>query len=175
MSEPENVKEKALNVANEAAEKAKNLSQEGMKKADELYNKLPLDKLNEKFGGKIDFKSKKVKYGIFSAVGIVLLVLIATLLFGGNAPSSSEIDACKSRINRFEKTYGQGRKCKDIIDFEEVDKITPPRDVAKFLGLKREPCERFTCTIVWKNGRTSRGVFIRQDEKFGVFCLDWGK
>ena len=49
MSEPENVKGKALNVANDAAEKAKNLSQEGIKKADELYNKLPLDKMNEKF------------------------------------------------------------------------------------------------------------------------------
>ena len=76
MSEPENVKEKALNVANEAAEKAKNLGQEGMKKADELYNKLPLDKLNEKFGGKIDFSSKSVKYGIFAGAGVIALFIL---------------------------------------------------------------------------------------------------
>ena len=76
MSEPENVKGKALNVANDAAEKAKNLSQEGIKKADELYNKLPLDKMNEKFGGKVDFRSSKLKYSLFFAVGIIVLLVI---------------------------------------------------------------------------------------------------
>ena len=41
--------------------------------ADELYNKLPLDKINDKLGGKVDVKSKKFKIGVFIAVPVLFL------------------------------------------------------------------------------------------------------
>ena len=144
-------------------------------KADELYEKLPLDKINEKLGGKIDVKNSKVKMGFF-AVFVVVLVLIIMLIFSmfNNAPSTSEINSCISRINRFERgELGSNRRCKEITNFEEIDEITPNSSVAKFLGLKQEPCERFKCSIIWKDGSESAGMFLRQGNKFGVFVRDW--
>ena len=54
-------KEKAKIIAEEVAEKAKKAAKLAADKLDEYYNKLPLDKINEKLGGKVDVKSKKFK------------------------------------------------------------------------------------------------------------------
>ena len=141
--------------------------------ADKLYNKLPLDKINEKLGGKIDVKSKKVKMGVFVTIPVIFLLIIWIIFSGGGKPSSSEISSSIRRLNRIEKNLG-GRVCKKISDFEKVDPITLPSDIAKQFGLKAgKECERYTCTITWKDGTTSIGVFVRQGDKFGVIPTDW--
>ena len=74
----------------EAKEAAGKLGKAAAGKADELYNRLPLDKINEKLGGKVDVKSKKFKIILAAAAGVLLLllVLIGFLCFGGDSPKS---------------------------------------------------------------------------------------
>lgn len=74
------MKEKAKNIAAETAQKAKEAGKAAAAKADELYNKLPLDKINEKLGGKVDVKSKKVKV-ILSILICIIFLLIIKMLF----------------------------------------------------------------------------------------------
>ena len=144
--------------------------------ADELYNKLPLDKINDKLGGKVDVKSKKFKMGVFIAVPVLFLLIVWMIFSGGGKPSSSEISTSMRRLNRIEKNIGEGRVCKSISDFKKVKPITLPSSIAKQLGLKGgEECKRYTCTITWKDGSTSQGVFIRQGDKFGVIPRDWAE
>lgn len=145
-------------------------------KADEVYNKLPLDKINEKLGGKVDVKSKKFKIGVFVAIPLILILVICMIFSGGGEPGSSEISRCKTRINRFEKNYGEGRICKKISDFEEMSSITPSATIAKYTGLKAgKECDRYSCIVTWKDGKTSAAVFVRQGDKFGVFVRDWAE
>ena len=66
------VKETVLNAANSA-----------INKANVFYNKLPLDKINEKFNGKVDVKSKKFKYILSGIVGVLILVFILSVFGGG--------------------------------------------------------------------------------------------
>ena len=66
----EEVKEKAKIIADESVKNAKKASKVVAEKLDEYYNKLPLDKINEKLGGKVDVKSKK-----FKTIGGIILVL----------------------------------------------------------------------------------------------------
>ncbi len=63
-------------------EKINDFKDKALKKADSLYNKLPLDKMNEKLNGKADVKSKKFKI-IAAVVVLVLLVLGGWMIFGG--------------------------------------------------------------------------------------------
>ena len=67
---------------NEAKEKAAEVKAQALNKADELYNKLPLDQINEKLGGKVDVKSKKFKM-IAAGVLALIVVLILVLVLGG--------------------------------------------------------------------------------------------
>ena len=144
--------------------------------ADEHYNKLPLDKINDKLGGKVDVKSKKVKFGVFVAVPVIFLLIVWMIFSGGGKPSSSEISASIRRLNRIEKSFGEGRVCKNISDFKKAEPITLSSSTAKQFGLEGgKECKRYTCTITWKNGTTSRGVFIRQEDKFGVISMDWAE
>lgn len=76
------MKEKAMAVAKETTQKAKKLGKTAAAKADELYNKLPLDKINEKLGGKIDVKSSGFKK-ILSIVVVLLLVIVYMSCTGG--------------------------------------------------------------------------------------------
>ena len=71
----------------EAKEAAGKLGRAAAGKADELYNRLPLDKINAKLGGKVDVKSKKFKIILASALAL-LLIVIGFLCFGGNSPKS---------------------------------------------------------------------------------------
>ena len=175
MKMDEQQKEKMKNAAEEAAQKAKAAGLAAAEKADELYNKLPLDKVNEKLGGKVDVKSKKFKIIAASVlVGLIVLVLALVVFGGGGAPSSDEISKCKTRINRFEKEIYSGRRCTAIKDFEKMSPVKPTPLGAKLFKLKAgEECKRYKCTIVWKDGGTSSGVFLRQGDKFGVLVSDW--
>ena len=147
-----------------------------LNQADKLYNKLPLDKINDKLGGKVNVKSKKVKIGVFIAVPVIFLLIVWMIFSGGGTPSSSEISASIRRLNKIEKLLGGGRVCKKISDFEKAEPITLPSDVAKQFGLKgSQECKRYTCIITWKNGKTSKGIFVRQGDKFGVIPLDWAE
>ena len=78
-------KEKAQAVVEETAQKAKNIFKRFVEKLDEYYNKLPLDKINEKLGGKIDVKNPMLKRGI-SITFIVLIVAIVYICFRSNDP-----------------------------------------------------------------------------------------
>lgn len=79
-------------MANENIEKGKEAAAGAAKaaaeKLDGLYNKLPLDKINEKLGGKVDVKSPKFKLGVLIAL-VVLVVLILWAIFGGSSPKSA--------------------------------------------------------------------------------------
>ena len=69
---------------NDIKERAAKLASAATDKADDLYNKLPLDKINEKLGGKIDVRSKKVKVAVFIAVCIVFLLVLKGIFGGKN-------------------------------------------------------------------------------------------
>ena len=81
----EEAKEKAKIIAEESVKNAKTVSKVVIKKLDEVYNKLPLDKINEKLGGKVDVRSKKVKLGL-AAFFIILSVVLIGICFSGNVP-----------------------------------------------------------------------------------------
>ena len=85
----EEMKEKAKIMAEEAARKAKAAGAAVAEKADELYNKLPLDKINEKLGGKIDVKSPVFKKVLFSVLAVLLLFFVFSLCSGGGSSSGS--------------------------------------------------------------------------------------
>ena len=79
-------KEKAKIIAEEGAEKAKKAAKLAADKLDEYYNKLPLDKINEKLGGKVDVKSKKFK--ICGATILGFCILLCMISFFSNATNS---------------------------------------------------------------------------------------
>jgi hypothetical protein len=62
-------------------------------KADALCSKLPLDKINQKLGGKLDVNSKKVRLlfgtGILAVIVVIVVVLIA--LFSSPSLTSEQL------------------------------------------------------------------------------------
>ena len=54
-------------------------------KTDELYNKLPLDKINEKFKGKVNVKGKKFKIVLLALVCCLLLLLLKVCVFSSGS------------------------------------------------------------------------------------------
>ena len=100
MSEETPNSQEPTNKANDkiqaAKENAKKVASAIMNKADDLYNKLPLDKINEKLKGKVDVKSSKFKK--------ILGVAICCLLFLGIAMYCSS-DGSKIIIPKFAYTY----------------------------------------------------------------------
>ena len=72
MSDSENeMKEKVQVVLEKTGEIGKSVAG----KADELYNRLPLDKINEKLGGKVNVRNKKVMYTVFIALFILVVII----------------------------------------------------------------------------------------------------
>ena len=61
-------------------------------KADELYNKLPLDKINDKLGGKVDVKSRKFKL-IAACFLLTMLLSVIVCLFSCNKPDPVWVDS----------------------------------------------------------------------------------
>ena len=59
-----------------AKETTKNVTNATLNKADEPYNKLPLDKLNEKLKGKVDVKSRKFKRILGGSIAVLLILLL---------------------------------------------------------------------------------------------------
>ena len=88
-------KEKAKIIAEEGAEKAKKATKLAAEKLDEYYNKLPLDKINEKLGGKVNVKSRKVKIIVLAIVLFLALCVISCLF------SSSDPIIPRSRVERY--------------------------------------------------------------------------
>lgn len=157
-----------------AENKIKETANAVVNKADELYNKLPLDKINEKLGGKVDVKSKKFKTIAGCVVGALLVLILCLIFCGGDAPSSSEIEKCIRRVNVFEKKFGDERKCVEITDFKKKDSRKPDRVSARYLGLKAgKEASIYSCTVVWDDGTSVPAFFVRQDDKIGVICQDW--
>ena len=94
MSDESQNPQEAGNMANDkiqmAKESAINAANTAKDKADELYNKLPLDMINEKLKGKVDVKSKKFKH-ILSGVLCLVLVILVFNCCNGNKLNSSQI------------------------------------------------------------------------------------
>ena len=81
MSEETPNSQEPTNKANDkiqaAKENAKKVASAIMSKVDDLYNKLPLDKINEKLKGKVDVKSSKFKKILCAVVCIVILLALS--------------------------------------------------------------------------------------------------
>lgn len=99
----------------EAKENAKKVAKIAAGKLDEYYNKLPLDKINEKFGGKIDVKSKKVKLMFLAVIGI-LLILIGVLILGNIDPklSAKELKRANEIVDIYHGVEGGLKQIKYI-------------------------------------------------------------
>ena len=109
-------KEKAQAVVEETAQKAKNIFKRFVEKLDEYYNKLPLDKINEKLGGKIDVKSQRVKLVFFAIIGILLLV-ISSLIFCGSGDvklSAKELERANEVASIYHKVESGLKQIKYI-------------------------------------------------------------
>ena len=61
-------------------EKVNDVKDKVLDKADALCSKLPLDKINQKLGGKFDVKSKKVRL-LFGAGILGIFIVIVALVF----------------------------------------------------------------------------------------------
>ena len=109
--------EKAMNVAEEAAQKAKAAGLAAANKADEFYNKLPLDKINDKLGGKVNVKSKGFKIAA-ACVLVVILLLGIKLIFGGNSLESGLRDATNEAIKKDKNSAGA--KCYKVTDINVI-------------------------------------------------------
>lgn len=87
MSEETPNSQEPTNKANDkiqaAKENAKKVTSAVMSKVDDFYNKLPLDKINEKLKGKIDVKSSKFKK-ILSAVACIVILLALSMCFSSS-------------------------------------------------------------------------------------------
>ena len=81
---PQATSEKSTDKFHAAKETAKNVVSAAANKADALYNKLPLDKINEKFKGKVDVKSRKFKIVLACIIGLLFLFILNTLFSGNN-------------------------------------------------------------------------------------------
>lgn len=133
----EEIKDKVVDVKNQA-----------LNKADELYNKLPLDMINEKLGGKIDVKSRQFKLiagGVFAVIVILLIVLVISLF---NTPSLTDED-----ISGLKDQY----KFTDITNIEFVEEGSQDGcDVYKFKATvteKKGEKTNITIVVVEKDGK----------------------
>ena len=103
------MKEKANAIAAETAQKAKDAGKAAAAKADELYNKLPLDKINEKLGGKVDVKSSKTKKILF-AIFLCLILLVVYSFFSSSdttIPNGAKIDLIKAELSLSKNTLAE--------------------------------------------------------------------
>ncbi len=63
-------------AARRLLETVRDLFRKSAEKANEYYEKLPLDAINSKLGGKVDVKSGKFKKGLAVAAGIIILLVL---------------------------------------------------------------------------------------------------
>lgn len=96
-------------------------------KADALYNKLPLDKINEKLKGKVNVKSNRVKYIFFGSV-LVLLLIIGSCLFGGG---KEELEA--GQIKRAEKVFYDNFVFNYSIEYGGILSFRIPKNSVKYI------------------------------------------
>ena len=94
-------------------EKINDMKDRALNKADELYSKLPLDKINDKLGGKVDVKTKKFKL-IAAVVLLVLIVLGGCLIFGGSGDSEMSEKERKFAKELLEKDFGMRRSLSNV-------------------------------------------------------------
>lgn len=93
--EPKNLQEaseKNTDRVQAAKETVKNIACAAANKADELYNKLPLDKINEKFKGKVNVKSRKFKIVFACIIGLLFLFILNTLFSGSSNINDFPVD-----------------------------------------------------------------------------------
>ena len=143
---------------NEAKEKAAEVKAQALNKADELYNKLPLDQINEKLGGKVDVKSKKFKM-IAAGVLALIVVLILVLVLGGGTPSmtQSEMDQAVKMAN--------AKAIENVVFLKEADE-------KEMNGMKGEAFQ-FEGDVVTKEDKKVKYsiIVIRDGGKSTVFAF----
>lgn len=143
---------------NEAKEKAAEVKAQALNKADELYNKLPLDQINEKLGGKVDVKSKKFKM-IAAGVLALIVVLILVLVLGGGTPSmtQNEMDQAVKMAN--------AKAIENVVFLKEADE-------KEMNGMKGEAF-KFEGDVVTKKDKKVKYtiIVIRDGGKSTVFAF----
>ena len=90
-------------------------------------------------------------------------------------PTEKELALCIKSINRKEQRKFFKRECVGITEVSEMPPLKSiPRDVAKLISFAPgKEAKRYKCTIKWKDGTTSEGVFLRQGKKYAVVSKDW--
>ena len=91
-----------------AKEVAKGLVTNALNKADELYNKLPLDKINEKLKGKINVKSKNVKIAVLISICVVFLFIVKGIFGGKDDKETTDVNHKTSHGGQSASYSGQG-------------------------------------------------------------------
>ncbi len=102
-------------------------------KADALYNKLPLDKINEKLKGKVNVKSNRVKYFFFGSI-LVLLLIIGSCLFG---VGKEELKA--GQIRRAEKVFYDKFVFNYSVEYGGIMSFKIPKNSVKYIGKETIP------------------------------------
>ncbi len=69
-----------------------------MDKADALCSKLPLDKINQKLGGKFDVKSKKGRLIFGGAILAVIAIIVVIICAIFSSPSLSDDELAKAQM-----------------------------------------------------------------------------
>lgn len=86
-------------------EKVNDVKDKVLDKADALCNKLPLDKINQKLGGKFDIKSKKVRLIFGGAILALIAIVVVIICAIFSSPSLTDDELFEAKImaaNKFE-------------------------------------------------------------------------
>ena len=90
-------------------------------------------------------------------------------------PTEKELRVCIRGINRKEKNKFFKRECVEITGVFEMSPLQSlDREAAKFIKFSpKKETKRYGCTIKWKDGSTSEGLFLRQGDRYTVVSKDW--
>lgn len=102
-------------------EKVNDVKDKVLDKADALCSKLPLDKINQKLGGKFDVKSKKGRLIFGGAILAVIAIIVVIICAIFSSPSLSDDELAKARTVAAAKFDATG-----ITDIEYAATIDNP-------------------------------------------------
>lgn len=118
-------KEKTKNSIPSVIRKSKKIAEQTAAKADEQYNKLPLDDISRKLGGRFDLRTPKFKVGAAIIFLIIVTVILSLFLSGETVPNESKV---REMITQHEEASGMSKVRK--ITFKKVEQIDATRYAA---------------------------------------------
>ena len=130
-------------------EKINEVKDAALGKADELYNQLPLDKINDKLGGKVDVKSKKFKLiAAGSVLGVLALVVvgIACLIFGGDPDPVWVNDEPQNELNFINALSDEQKR-----EYFLIEDFCFSNDLGQFLYMEKRDGKKYSELIgIWR-------------------------